>query len=45
MEKETKEQLARKAWLHYFNAVLRDRGLLTQQEYRAMKLKIETGQK
>ena len=41
MTKETKEQLVRKTWLRYFNRVLQDRGLLTPQEYRAMKLKIE----
>ena len=41
MEKETKEQVARKIWLLYFNALLLERGLLTPKEYRAMKLKIE----
>ena len=45
MAKETKEQAVRKAWLLYFNTVLRDRGLLTPQEYRALKLKIDKGQK
>ena len=43
MAKETKEQLMRKAWLRYFNSVLRDQGLITPKEYHAIKLKIETG--
>ena len=42
---ETKAQITRKALLLYFNSVLRGRGLLTEQEYRAMKLKIEQATK
>lgn len=42
MAKETKEQVARKIWLLYFNTLLLERGLLTPKEYRAMKLKIES---
>lgn len=41
MTKETKEQVARKIWLLYFNALLLERGFLTPKEYRTMKLKIE----
>lgn len=41
MAKETREQIARKAWLHYFNTILRERGLLMPQEYRAMSYEWE----
>ena len=37
----TKEQLQRQAWLLYFNRVLYERGLITEQEYRRMKVRIE----
>ena len=45
MATETKDQIARKTLLLYFNSVLRDCGLLTPQEYRAMKIKIEQATK
>ena len=36
-----KEQLERQAWLLYFNQVLLDRGLITEEEYRRMLLQIK----
>ena len=34
-------EIGNKAVLHYYNAVLLEQGLITQREYRAMKLKID----
>ena len=35
-----KEDHARKCWLLYFNKTLADKGLVSQDEYRKIKLKI-----
>ena len=34
-----KEEYARKCWLLYFNKTLADKGLISQDEYRKIKLK------
>ena len=38
----TKEQLLRRAWLHFFNRTLLEREIISETDYRKMKLKIET---
>lgn len=35
-----KEEYARKCWLLHFNKTLADKGLISQDEYRKAKLKI-----
>lgn len=35
-----KDDYARKCWLLYFNKTLADKGLISQDEYRKAKLKI-----
>ena len=35
-----KRELARQLWLVYFNRTLRDKGLITEQEYRKMHVMI-----
>lgn len=35
-----KNTLARQLWLAYFNRVLRDKEIITEQEYRKMQLLI-----
>ena len=36
----TKEQIQRQAWLLYFNRVLYERGVISEQEYNRMKVQI-----
>lgn len=35
-----KKELARQLWLAFFNRTLRDKGLITEQEYRKMHMMI-----
>ena len=35
-----KNELARQLWLAYFNRTLRDKGLITEQEYRKIHVMI-----
>ncbi len=35
-----KEQLVRQAWLLFYNKALLDRGIITREQYEAMKRKI-----
>ena len=36
----TKQELAREVWLLYYNRVLREQEIITEEEYRRMKLLI-----
>ncbi len=36
-----KETVARQIWLNYFNNTLLERGVITEDEWRRMKLRIE----
>ena len=36
-----KEALARKLWLHFFNRTLREKGFISEEEFRRMQRKIE----
>lgn len=35
-----KERVARETWLHYFNDYLRERGIITEEEWRKIRQKI-----
>ncbi len=37
-----KETLARKLWLHFFNRTLREKGFISEEEFRRIQRKIET---
>ena len=37
-----KETLARKLWLHFFNRTLREKGFISEEEFRRIQGKIET---
>ncbi len=36
----TREAMARQLWLNYFNCILRQRGIITQEEYQKIARKI-----
>ena len=36
----SRNQLERQAWLLYYNRTLRDQGVISEEEYRRMKVKI-----
>ena len=38
-----KKAMARQLWLHYFNRVLYERGVITQEEYRKLHCRICSG--
>lgn len=43
MSTQTAEKAAaREIWLHYFNRYLYERGVITEREYRKMRLRIES---
>ncbi len=37
----TKEKVAREVWLHYFNHYLFEQGIITEQEFRKMNIRIQ----
>ena len=39
--KPAPERLAREVWLHYYNDYLRKRGVITEKEWRRMRLAID----
>lgn len=41
----TKAEMARQIWLLYFNSVLKEQEVITDDEYRKMKLMITGGSK
>lgn len=40
MTVSTREAMARRLWLSYFNRVLHQKGIITQEEYRKLARKI-----
>lgn len=38
----TKEKVAREVWLHYFNRCLFEQGIISEQEFRKMNVRIQT---
>lgn len=41
INKSPPEALARQTWLHYYNDYLRERGIITEDEWRKMRRLIE----
>ena len=41
----TKQELAREVWLLYYNQVLREQEIITEEEYRRMKLLITSSER
>lgn len=37
-----KQKMTRQLWLEYYNRVLREKGIISEKEYRAMLLKIQS---
>lgn len=40
INKSPSEALVRQIWLHYYNDYLRERGVITEEEWRKMRQKI-----
>ena len=38
----TKDQIFREIWLNYFNRVLLEKGLISEQEYNRIKIRIQS---